>query len=473
MRTRPYPFITADNSYGSYRGMLYLVYASNNPSGNGNKPDIFCRYSNDQGVTWSSAVTVNDDANSQNNNQWHPSTWCDKETGRLYIKWMDTRDTPTSDSAYIYASYSDDGGQTFAANQRISNQKMKINCSTCGGSGTPRYQGDYDAIASNGDVSLSVWTDFRNGSFGSYVGYFPDFALLVTPASNTVYNDADSVFYTIDIPATTLYTNDAIFSATVSPTPSQGTIDVSFEPSNIISTFPGQTQLKIKTSGFVTVGTYQIDIDGQGPNGTPIHKRQVDLVVQEVVPVELNAFNAHVQKDGVLLNWQTVTETNNKGFQIERSISHNSQAGEWNSVDFIPGHINSTEIINYSYMDKNISRVGQYSYRLKQYDLNGSYHYSNVSVVNINRPLNFELSQNYPNPFNPSTKIEFSIPDNEFVTIKVYDVLGNEVKTLINEKKAAGSYEVNFSADNLSSGVYYYKIQAGNFVKTNKMMLLK
>jgi Neuraminidase (sialidase) len=126
MRTRPYPFISADNSYGTYRGRLYLVYASNSPAGNGNKPDIFCRYSDDQGATWSSAVTVNDDVNSQNHHQWHPSIWTDKQTGKLFVKWMDTRDTPTSDSAYIYASYSEDGGQTFVTNQRISNSKMKM-----------------------------------------------------------------------------------------------------------------------------------------------------------------------------------------------------------------------------------------------------------------------------------------------------------------------------------------------------------
>ena len=94
MRTRPYPFIAADNSYGPYRGRLYLVYASNTPAGSGNKPDIFCRYSTDQGATWSSAVVVNDDPNTTSNHQWHPSIWCDKETGRFFVKWMDTRDCP-------------------------------------------------------------------------------------------------------------------------------------------------------------------------------------------------------------------------------------------------------------------------------------------------------------------------------------------------------------------------------------------
>ena len=104
-------------------------------AGDGNKPDIFCRYSDNQGTTWSSPVVVNDDANTTANHQWHPSIWCDKTSGRLFIKWMDTRDTPTSDSAHIYASYSDNGGLTFAPNQRITTAKMKINCSTCGGGG--------------------------------------------------------------------------------------------------------------------------------------------------------------------------------------------------------------------------------------------------------------------------------------------------------------------------------------------------
>ena len=177
MRTRPYPFIAADNSYGPNRGRLYLVYASNTPAGDGNKPDIFCRYSDNQGTSWSSPVVINDDPNTNNNHQWHPSTWCDKTSGRLFVKWMDTRDTPTSDSAHIYASYSDDGGLTWAENQRITTAKMRINCTTCGGGGTPRYQGDYDAITAIDNQSLMVWTDFRAGSFGSYVGFFPDYAM--------------------------------------------------------------------------------------------------------------------------------------------------------------------------------------------------------------------------------------------------------------------------------------------------------
>jgi hypothetical protein len=85
----------------------------------------------------------------------------------------------------------------------------------------------------------------------------------------------------------------------------------------------------------------------------------------------------------------------------------------------------------------------------------------------------FRLDQNYPNPFNPSTTIHFLVQSSEFVTLKVFDVLGNEVATLVNEEKPAGSYEVNFKASNLSSGVYLYKLQAGSFIETKKMLLMK
>ncbi|MEI6060902.1 MAG: sialidase family protein [Bacteroidota bacterium] len=170
MRTRPYPFMAVDNSYGPHRGRLYLVYASNYPAGDGNKPDIFCRYSDNEGANWSTAKTVNDDQNTQNNNNWFPAIWNDKKTGRLFISWMDTRDCPTSDSAMIYGSYTDDG-VTFAENQKVSNKKMKINCTNCGGGGSPAYYGDYNGVTSNGTTAMMAWTDFRENTFGSYVGY--------------------------------------------------------------------------------------------------------------------------------------------------------------------------------------------------------------------------------------------------------------------------------------------------------------
>jgi hypothetical protein len=471
MRTRPYPFIAADNSYGSYRGRLYLVYASNFPAGDGNKPDIFLRYSDDQGSTWSSAKTVNDDLNSQNNHQWHPAVWVDKTSGNIFLKWMDTRDTPSSDSAYIYATYSDDGGDTFAPNQRISTQKMRINCTSCGGGGTPRYQGDYDAIYALNNISLSMWTDFRNGQFGSFVGYFPDFAMKASPNNETVENNADSVFYYVSVPAVKLYDQSVTFTATISPTPANGTFLLDFPDGEILTAYPDSTRLRVRTSGFVSIGNYTISITGRGPNGTPVHKRSVQLIVEEVVPVELVSFNAVSAKNSVILNWSTATEVNNRGFEIERGLKQGNQIN-WITVGFIDGNGTSVETQNYSFVDKNVD-AGLYSYRLKQLDYDGAFAYSQLVEVEIAVPLDYELAQNYPNPFNPSTTIKYSIPQAGAVRIALYDVLGNEVNTIVDTYQNAGRYEISLDAAGLASGVYYYRIQSGEFTSTKKLMLMK
>ncbi len=467
MRTRPYPFITADNSFGPNRGRLYLVYASNTPAGDLNKPDIFCRYSDNQGQTWSSAVVVNDDINTIANNQWHPSIWCDKTSGRLFVKWMDTRDTPTSDSAHIYASYSDDG-VTWAPNQKITTAKMRINCSTCGGGGTPRYQGDYDAITAIDNQSLMVWTDFRAGTFGSYVGFFPDYAMRVAPAIDSVANDADSIFYNITVPSVKLYTDKVTFSATFTPTPASGDITIDFPDGDTLSTFPDSVLMRVRTSGNVPAGDYVVTISGKGPNGTPVHKRTVTMVVGLVIPVELTAFNASVNKNDVVLNWTTATELNNFGFEIQRSANN----GDYTSLGFINGKGTTTEMNQYSFTDKTVD-AGSYTYRLMQKDYDGTFAYSQEVEVEIDLPLDYSLDQNYPNPFNPTTTIRYAIPEDNFVSIKLYDVLGNEVITLVNEQKQAGRYEMLFNASNISSGVYYYQISSGSFIQTRKLMLMK
>ncbi len=279
MRTRPYPMITADNSYGPHRGRFYLVYASNDPPGNGNKPDIWCRYSDDGGTTWSAAKIVNDDAGTQSNNQWHPAIWCDKDNGRLYVQWMDTRDTPSHDSAFIYASYSSDGGVTFVANQRISNKKMKIDCPSCGGGGTPRYQGDYNGIYSNKKVGMAGWTDFRNGSFMSATAYFPDFAMAIDLAVDTLFTDIDSTLFNISIPEVKLYTDTVLLSGTIFPVPGSGTLTISFPSGNRITAFPGSLPAKVKLNGAVPSGYYQAQFMAKGPNGTPVHQRNATIRV--------------------------------------------------------------------------------------------------------------------------------------------------------------------------------------------------
>jgi hypothetical protein len=155
-------------------------------------------------------------------------------------------------------------------------------------------------------------------------------------------------------------------------------------------------------------------------------------------------------------------------------IRENSES-EWATIGFMEGHGTTTEPQLYSYNDdvSNIS-VSSFTYRLKQVDYDGSFEYSKeVTVENSTLPDKYSLSQNYPNPFNPNTTIEFTIPKNEFVTIKIYDVLGNEVTTLIKEELSAGLHKLEFNAIELTSGVYIYKLIAGSFTQTRKMILLR
>ncbi len=199
-------------------------------------------------------------------------------------------------------------------------------------------------------------------------------------------------------------------------------------------------------------------------------------VVEQIVPVELISFTASVNKIDVVLNWVTSSETNNMGFEIERKKAggqHSSNGKEeWKIIAFISGCGTTTEIRNYSFLDSEISK-GNYHYRLKQIDFNGNYEYSETIEAEVLVASDFNLDQNYPNPFNPRTLIRWQSPIGSQQTIKVYDALGNEVVVLINEFKPAGSYSVNFDAQNFSSGVYFYKLIIGDRELVKKMILIR
>jgi len=203
-----------------------------------------------------------------------------------------------------------------------------------------------------------------------------------------------------------------------------------------------------------------------------INAYQAALLALAGVPVELVSFTANSVSDEVELKWRTATETNNQGFEIERTSSSTTPVQDWEQVGYVAGFGTTTEPKSYSFIDSKLE-TGSYNYRLKQIDFDGTYEYSNEINIDVELPLQYSLEQNYPNPFNPSTKISYSIPEDGFVKLAVYNLLGEEVATIVSAFQKADRYEVNFDASSLSSGVYVYKIESANYTASKKLVLMK
>jgi hypothetical protein len=189
---------------------------------------------------------------------------------------------------------------------------------------------------------------------------------------------------------------------------------------------------------------------------------------QSALPVDLTSLTANVNEKNVTLNWTTASEINNSGFDIERA-----KAGVWTKVGFAEGNGNTNGIRNYEFTDRNVNS-GKYNYRLKQIDFNGNFEYFNLAnEVEVGIPDKFSMSQNYPNPFNPNTKIAFGLPKDGNTVLKIYDMNGKLVRTLINDFRAAGYYTIDFNASDISSGVYFYKLENNGISKVMKMTVVK
>ncbi|MBK7500710.1 MAG: S8 family peptidase [Ignavibacteriales bacterium] len=240
----------------------------------------------------------------------------------------------------------------------------------------------------------------------------------------------------------------------------------------LLQKFPGASPLQIYNA--IQDSAFTDSFTGIVPNDTwGYGKLDINAASSESeLPVELTSFSALAIGQTVKLNWNTATEINNYGFEIERKVaSLQSAIYNYEKIGFINGNGNSNSPKSYSYQDNGVS-AGKYLYRLKQIDNDGQFEYSEEIEIDLGLPTEYELTQNYPNPFNPSTKIRYSIPNVGSglaqTVLKVYDVLGNEIATLVDDYRAAGSYEVEFDASSLSTGVYFYKLQSGSFVETKR-----
>ena len=200
------------------------------------------------------------------------------------------------------------------------------------------------------------------------------------------------------------------------------------------------------------------------------------------VPVELTSFDAQLNENSVELNWETATEVNNYGFEIERQYRESELTSDWVNIGFVQGNGTTNSVHAYSFTDNGLLNAEELSYRLKQIDIDGASEYSKVATVQLTGitgvndesvPVEFALLQNYPNPFNPTTIIKYQVASSQNVSLKIYNMLGQEVANLVNKIQNPGSYEIPFDASELTSGTYFYRLQAGNFVSVKKMVLIK
>jgi hypothetical protein len=329
------------------------------------------------------------------------------------------------------------------------------------GTATVAYQGIYLTNGINNvknNIVVSAETDFasyciyRDGTAGTLVSNYNDFY----PVSST-------------------NGNVGFWNTAATPTLAEWRT-ASGQDLNSISkqiTFVSTTDLHLAGS---SVGDFDLiatpiewitkDIDGENRHPLVPYKGADEGSI--VLPVEFTAFSASVADGIVQLTWSTATELNNKGFEVERKGN-----GEFMVIGFVVGKGTSAEPVQYSFSDKNAD-PGKYSYRLKQVDFNGSFAYSEVVEVELSVPLTFGLSQNYPNPFNPTTTINFQIAEPVNVTLTIYNALGAEVAVLINNQfTTPGQHTAQFNASKLASGTYVYRLTAGSFVETRKMILMK
>ncbi len=542
IRTDYMPRMAADNSYTSTRGNVYVVYAAHSP---GTDPaNIYLVRSTNQGVNWSAPVQVNDDVTS--NDQWMPAINVDKN-GKIFICWYDSRVDLSSSNLLtrLYGTVSTDGGLTFTPNQSISGVDFNPdNMRQSQGTGQAYYIGDYIGMAATNNVGYAVWMDGRNNSLGSYTAYYPDFAM-TTNTNVASVNNNDSTSILIKVPAIKgPYSGRVKFTASLDTLPASGTISFSFaNGKDSITTFPDSVTLKIKAVGSVTTKVYKVNIVGRGVNGTPAHRRTIDLavnsnflsigtnregVVQYIVNsitynthqlfnypintvVNIQAPSPQVQGSNrfVYVNWSNGGDTNQNltinttynltaNFKIQYKLTLLSAYGVtfggnnfYDSASNFQFGVSPRVVVNggITYYFRGWTGLGTGAYTSSDstgLDTIVTWHTNNpiveqarwTTTIGINQignevPFAYNLFQNYPNPFNPTTTIRYDILKAGDVQIAVYDVLGKEVNRLVNSKHSPGKFEVNFNADNLSSGMYYYKITAGDFVAVKKMIIIK
>jgi len=324
-----------------------------------------------------------------------------------------------------------------------------------------------------GPLGLTNWSAASSSSAG---GSPPELRMSWTPSFNGV-----SVIRSVAIPllnnTLTNYSFDYYFDWYADPSGTI-TVGITYDGGTTVTPLYSQVNATGSVGPQVITGSFTTPASGASNaqliisfNGNSFNNDNIywdDMCLDWVVPVELTSFNAKANDNEVELSWTTATETNNQGFQVERMIA----GGLFEQVGYVAGFGTTTEPIAYSFIDSKLE-TGSYTYRLKQIDFDGTFTYSEEVNADVEIPIEYALEQNYPNPFNPSTTIKYSIAEDGIVKIAIFNMLGEEVATLVNTQQKAGRYEVNFNASGLSSGVYVYRIESADYIASKKLMLMK
>jgi hypothetical protein len=418
--------------------------------------------STDEGVTWNSPVTVSDGAGGVQGSFPVVSS-----EGELYIVWRSY-----DSGGQIRFDKSTDGGLTFGTDKIVSNSPD---------SWFPHMAVDLSGGLFHNYIYV-VWDDLRNGDDDVFLSISSDGGDTWSPAqrinNDPISNGKDQYWPTIAISesgeivimfydARNTPSND-IIEAYIARSTDGGTTFTN----ELVSTQASPTNIP---NSDVRFGDY-IHIDFYGGNIVPVWTDEraggfdMDIytaTINPIVPVELISFSHRIENGKVILDWVTATELNNWGFEIQRSLDNNVFV----TIGFVEGNGYSTTNKYYSYTDESIG--GMVYYRLKQVDYIGSYNYSAVIEVNGVTVSTLKLEQNYPNPFNPVTTIKYQVGNDGYVTLKVFNSLGEEVAELVNQFQKAGSHKFIFEGKDLPSGIYVYQLTSGSYGESKKMMLLR
>lgn len=544
IRTNNFPRMAVDNSNGPHRGTVYIV-TEVNPTNPLDLADVVLIRSTDDGQTWSAPLRINND--NTDTDQWMPAISVDNNTGHVFVCWYDSRIDPTNNlMTQLYGAVSTNGGVSFISNDPISNDVFDPNdMRVSQGSGQAFYIGDYIGISAIGTTSYSSWMDGRNNNLGSYVAFYPDFAMTVSAERLNMTSSATSSVNVVVPAINGPFTDRVKFTADLDTPPANGTISFSFaNGKDSLTSYPDSVTLNVTTSAGVTPGRYTVKILGRGSNGTPVHKREVDVLVDASIlttatnrgsiinykvngntynnPQEFvfpNGTNVLIETPGFVTQgsnrykfnqWSngatdsTLNITLNSNLELVADYGRqylllmNSSIG-----NTFGGNIfyDSSTQATFGVTSRIVSGNGLYSeFRGWTGGGQGSYTSADSSgldtiitvtmsnpivqtarwftIVGISQigeelPDQYALHQNYPNPFNPTTKIKFDIVKTGNVKISVFDLTGREIAILNNSSLSPGKYEVEFDASTLSSGMYFYRIETGEFTDLKKMLLLK